>query len=145
VMPISTVPSFRSRTHSCVRVYLRSAGTLLMSCTLFRYRDIDARFAIANEWGFDDGGIQQLAADIHLHAIAGLGRNAREGDGSLERRRERAAGGLALADSAHHHFLVAAQNTAILQQQADELQRRAALADRLERAAPDEIARRGLE
>src|SRR3954468_12273989 len=109
-MPISTVPSFRSRTHSCVRVYLRSAGTLLMSCTLFRYRDVDARLAISNEWGFHDGGAEELAADVHLHVIAGFRRHAREGDGALQGRRERAAGGLALAHTTDHYFLVAAQD-----------------------------------
>jgi hypothetical protein len=77
--------------------------------------------AVAHERQLDHARAQQLAADVDLHLGAGGARHAREADRALERRRERAARDLALADAGHDHFLVAAQHAAVLEQQADEL------------------------
>ena len=59
-----------------------------------------------------------LAADVHLDRARGGGRQPREADRALERRRERAARELALAGRAREDFLVRAQHAALEQQQA---------------------------
>ena len=60
-------------------------------------------------------------------ALARAGRDARQRDRALERRRERAAGDLALAHAGDVHLLVPAQHAAVLEHQADQLARHAAL------------------
>src|SRR5579863_9810042 len=139
-MPISTMPSARVRTHSWDLVYLRSAGTLLMNGS-----SCDQGFAETHERRLHDSGVEEPAADIHLHPRGGGRGHARERYGALERRGEGAAGDLALAHARHENLLLAAQHAAILEQEADELAHRTAGADRLERLAPDEGAPGRLE
>src|SRR5687767_6625621 len=104
-MPTSTVPSPRRRIHSCDLVYFRSLGTLLM--TWFSRKE---GLAIANERRLHDARVEQLAADVDLDALAAGRGHPRQADRAFERRRERAAGQLALAHARGDHFLVAAQH-----------------------------------
>src|SRR5579863_6091562 len=140
-MPISTLPSPSARTHSCDLVYLRSAGTLLMGNPwLLGNPSGHEGLAVAHERRLDDSGVQQLAADVYLHALRCRGWNTREGDRALEGRRESTAGDLAFARAGGQHFLVTAQYPSILEEQPDELGSRTAAHDLLEGSAADEVA-----
>src|SRR5262245_59789744 len=101
---------------------------------------LDECLAVAHERRPDDARRQRLAADLDRDRAVRGRRHAREADGALERRRERAAGHLALARAARAHALVRAEHAALLEQEADELALHARLALREERFLADEIA-----
>src|SRR6185312_15511400 len=81
--------------------------------------------AVAYEWRLHHFRVQKLAADVHLHLLAGTGGHACESDGPFESRRECAAGDLAVAETSHGDLLVTAKHAAVLQHEPDELGSRA--------------------
>ena len=80
-MPTVTLPSASSFTHSWDLVYLRVLGMLILIL-------LDQRFAVTGEIGFDDTGLEPLAADFHCNFIADIDawRYAGERDGTLQSR-----------------------------------------------------------
>src|ERR1700687_4366851 len=155
-MPISTMPSGSTFSHSWLRVYLRSAGILLINAippehkspqplsasaaaaatkagsglrmdhgysgitiTAGSRSQRDHRPAVAHEWRPHGQRWQQPAAHLDLNRSSGRRRHARQTDGTRQRRRIRAAGDLALADTGHDDPLMAAQHGTLIQNQPD--------------------------
>src|SRR5262245_21051546 len=139
-MPISIVPSGSVRSHSWLFVYRRSAGVWLMRFSVLSGSQFDAGLAIPGERRLHDARGHALAADVHLDAARGRGRQARERDRALERRRERPARDLAFAGGAREDLLVRPQHAAVLEQQAGQLARDTVRELLLERGPADEVA-----
>src|ERR1700722_16026915 len=137
------MPSAMGFSHSWLRVYLSSAGILVIDIT-------PAAATPACSWGQLDQGAteaherrphrqrrQQPVAHLDLHLGAGRRRHACQSDGARQRRRIGTTGHLALPDARHNDTLVAAQYAALLQHQSDALVAAAERPDALQRRAAD--------
>src|SRR3990170_1066308 len=101
-------------------------------------------FAVADERVFHDSSRKQLAANVDFDTIAGRSRNASKADGLFHRRRERAAGELAVAGGSNDS-LMTAQYAALFEDETDELALHTLGTLRFERGTADEITLRWIE